>query len=198
MSHFGRDRTLNLEAAVSKPSSVVHLLTARSRRAGTTPTALEELYRAHVVFVATLAYKVLGRDDEIDDIVQDVFMAALRGIAALRDPSAVRPWLGSVTVRVVRRRLRLLRLRRWWGLLDAPEYESVAAPGATPEDRATLARIYTILDELPVDQRVAWCLRHVEGYELAAVAGACECSLATAKRRIAAAHAAVTEEFSDA
>ena len=43
------------------------------------------------------------------------------------------------------------------------------------------------LAELPARERAAWLLRHVEGYELAEVARLCECSLATAKRRIAAA-----------
>jgi RNA polymerase sigma-70 factor (ECF subfamily) len=39
--------------------------------------------------------------------------------------------------------------------------------------------------------RIAWTLRMVEGLELAEVASACGCSLATAKRRIAAAEVVV-------
>ena len=39
----------------------------------------------------------------------------------------------------------------------------------------------------PSDQRIAWSLRYVEGYALGEVASACGCSLATAKRKIAAA-----------
>jgi RNA polymerase sigma-70 factor (ECF subfamily) len=155
------------------------------------------VFREHAGFVATVAFKLLGRDEEVDDIVQDVFVIALRGLDGLRDPAAVRPWLAAVTVRLVHRRLRARRLRRWCGLEDAPEYETLQAPGATPEDRALLARIYEILDQLPVDQRVAWCLRFVHGYRLDFVAEACGCSLATAKRRIGAAHAVLESVVND-
>ena len=43
------------------------------------------------------------------------------------------------------------------------------------------------LDRLGVAERVAWTLRYVEGEPLGTVAELCECSLATAKRRIRAA-----------
>jgi RNA polymerase sigma-70 factor (ECF subfamily) len=195
----GRDTQYPSLLSMPPPRPHVHLVVTPLPRAerAVASTPLAEVFRAHSAFVATVAYKLLGRDDEVDDVVQDVFLAALRGLGALRDPDALRPWLASVTVRVVRRRLRLRRLRRWCGLEDAPEYEALAAPGASPEDRAQLARVYELLDGLPVDHRVAWCLRHVQGYGLEPVADACGCSLATAKRRIAAAHAVLTEALSD-
>jgi RNA polymerase sigma-70 factor (ECF subfamily) len=161
------------------------------------PVPLQQIFRQHAPFVASLAYRLTGRNDEVDDIVQDVFMVAIRGMSALRDPSAVRQWLATGTVRLARKRLRTLRLRRWVGLDDAPEYETLAAPGATPEDRALLARIYEVLERLPADHRVSWSLRHVEGYDLDSVAGMCGCSLATAKRWIAAAHAELERAVSD-
>ena len=41
--------------------------------------------------------------------------------------------------------------------------------------------------------RVAWILRRVDGHSVAEVATLCECSPATAKRRIAAAAVAIEE-----
>jgi RNA polymerase sigma-70 factor (ECF subfamily) len=49
-----------------------------------------------------------------------------------------------------------------------------------------------------VEHRVAWTLRYVEGEKLERVAEHCGCSLATAKRRIAAAHAKIQSELEDA
>jgi RNA polymerase sigma-70 factor (ECF subfamily) len=46
-----------------------------------------------------------------------------------------------------------------------------------------------------VEQRLAWTLRHIEGERLEDVAARCGCSLATAKRRIAAAHAHLQAEM---
>ena len=48
--------------------------------------------------------------------------------------------------------------------------------------------VYRALDAISAPERVAWTLRHVEGESLEEVALLCDCSLATAKRRIASAH----------
>src|SRR5689334_1289332 len=66
---------------------------------------IASLFRQHARFVAWVALPILGRDEELNDIVQDVFMAAMRGLDRLRDPSAVREWLKIVTVRTARRHL---------------------------------------------------------------------------------------------
>ena len=52
---------------------------------------------------------------------------------------------------------------------------------------AELRIIDGIIDQLPTNDRMAWMLRHVEGYALQEAADACGCSLATVKRRVAAA-----------
>jgi RNA polymerase sigma-70 factor (ECF subfamily) len=54
-----------------------------------------------------------------------------------------------------------------------------------------------ILDGIPANQRIAWALRYVEGEPLEGVATLSGCSLATAKRRIAAASRVLEEAFSD-
>ncbi len=161
------------------------------------PASLDGIFRRYARYVAGVALRLLGRDDEVDDLIQDVFLDAVRGLRGLRDPEAIRGWLATVTVRRARRRLRVRRLRALLGLDRAPTYESLAAPGATAEERALLARVYAVLDGMPVDLRVAWALRHVAGERLDAVARACGCSLATAKRRIAAAQRILDGELRD-
>ena len=69
--------------------------------------------------------------------------------------------------------------------------------GVSAEDRVLLANVYRVLDRVPTAERVAWSLRYVEGVALDEVARLCECSLATAKRRIAAAQAQIHEELGD-
>ena len=154
---------------------------------------VELLFRRYSPYVATIAMRLLGRDDEVDDVVQDVFLAAFRGFGALADPNATKGWLATVTVRTVRRRLRARRLRGFLRLDAMPEYEDVAAPGASSEERALLARVYRALDGVPADHRIAWALRHIEGESLGSVAQLCGCSLATAKRWITSTHAIVAK-----
>ena len=160
------------------------------------PEAVEDLFRRYAPYVATIALRLLGRHDEVDDVVQDVFLAAVRGLRRLREPAAARAWLATVTVRVARRRLLSRRMRALLGI-DAYDYEDVAAHGATPEQQSLLAGVYRALDRLPPNQRIAWSLRVVDGESLERVAVLCDCSLATAKRRIAAARARVEKVLSD-
>ena len=157
---------------------------------------LDQAFRLYSRYVAAIAKRLVGRDDDVDDVVQDVFLRAHKGLGELREPDALKAWLATVTVRVARRKLKLRRLGRVFGLGEAPEYEQVASAGANAEDRALLARLYAVLDTLPVDNRIAWTLRHIEGEKLEEVAGLAGCSLATAKRRIAAAQETIDGAFS--
>jgi RNA polymerase sigma-70 factor (ECF subfamily) len=84
--------------------------------------------------------------------------------------------------------MRLLGLDR--GADDAT-LAALAAPGTNPDQRAELALVDRALEAVSANVRIAWMLRMVEGLELTEVASACGCSLATAKRRIAAADVAV-------
>jgi RNA polymerase sigma-70 factor (ECF subfamily) len=153
-----------------------------------TPLSLDEAFRRYASYVAAVATRLLGRDDEVNDVVQDVFVAALTGLGTLREPAAVKAWLATLTVRTAGRKLRLRRLKSFIGIDDGDGYLDLASDEASPEERALLGRVYALLDEMPVSRRVAWTLRYVEGHDLEAVARLCNCSLATAKRRIAAAH----------
>jgi RNA polymerase sigma-70 factor (ECF subfamily) len=154
---------------------------------------VRDVFRAYSRYVASIALRLLGRDDDVDDVVQEVFVVAIRGLRTLREPRAVRGWLAKITVRIARRRLRARRLRAFVGLDAAPSYAQLVV-GAPQELALAIVRAYRVLDRLPVDIRIAWTLRYVEGESLEDVAAMCGCSLATAKRRIARARAELDVE----
>lgn len=156
--------------------------------------ALDQFFRRYASYVAKIGHRLLGRDDEVDDLVQDVFLAAHRGIRSLREVDAIKGWLATVAVRKCRRRLRARRMRVFLRIDADSDYNEVADESATPEQRAMLAAVYRTLDALPANQRIAWSLRYVEGEKLERVAELCGCSLATAKRRIKAAHETIKRE----
>jgi RNA polymerase sigma-70 factor, ECF subfamily len=158
------------------------------------PLDIDELFRELAPYVAAVGLRLLGRRDEVDDLVQDVFLDAHRAREKLRVRHEAKRWLTVVAVRRARRRLRVRRLRGWLQLDEHDPRADPIAPGATPEDAAFAAQMYAVLDRLPVEQRLAWTLRHVQGEELKTVAELVGCSLATVKRRIAAAHDAMTKE----
>ena len=161
----------------------------------TESVTVDQLYDQYSRYVAAIGLRLLGNDSEVDDLVQDVFLDAVRGIGKLRDPKATRGWLATLTVRTARRRLRRNRIRRLLVGNESPDYARLVDHAASPEQRLLLTRTYQVLDTLPANQRLAWILRHVEGESLTAVALRCECSLASAKRYIARAHARLQKEF---
>jgi len=161
------------------------------------PLDADSVFRRYAAYVAAIAHRLLGRDHEVDDTVQEVFVIAVRGLSQLREPAALKGWLARITVRVARRRLRMRRLRTFLGLDEATLYDSMVDEAASPEQRVLVGRVYRALDGLPADHRIAWSLRHMEGEKLEDVAVLCNCSLATAKRRIAAAARVLEEALSD-
>ena len=92
--------------------------------------AQEALFRRHARMALGLAHRLLPRDEEVDDIVQDCFVSALKRLGSLDNPQAFAAWLGSIVVRTVGKRLRRRRLMTRLGL-RAPEEidpDAIAAP----------------------------------------------------------------------
>jgi len=153
-----------------------------------TEPGLDALYARYAPYVAAIATRILGRQAEVEDVVQEVFSLAVGGLRRREDHREIKSWLATVTVR---RSVHQLRLRRFWSafdLADEPSYEQLADQSADPQERELISDVYRALDRLPPRQRVPWVLRYVEGQSLEQVAETCDCSLATVKRRISAAH----------
>lgn len=159
---------------------------------------LADWFRRFAPYVARIGYRLLGRDEEVDDLVQDVFLAAHRGLAEARSEGAVRAWLMTVAVRIARKRLRRRRLLQFLHLDGREEIGAAAAIEDSAGRKAQLVLLRAALDRLPVDGRIAWVLHCVEGETLERVAETCGCSLATVKRRIRAAQEALEGEVGDA
>lgn len=146
------------------------------------PLSMDAAYRKYSAYVAYIGIRIIGRDDELDDLVQDVFIEAIKGLKSLRDAAAIKGWFATVTVRLATRRLRMQKLRRTLGFSQV-DHDAVW-PGASPEQNAAISKVYRSLQGVAAKQRAAWILRVVEQEPLDHVAKACGCSLATAKRWI--------------
>ncbi len=145
--------------------------------------AFAALYKAHARYVAGVAYRLLGHPAEVDDVVQDTFVAALRGLAQLQEPAALRRWLIIVATRQVQQRL-AQRTRKYHISRNLVE----VLREKTDMDTATrVDDLFDALGRLDPKVRLPWILVRVEGQALTDAAEACEISLATLKRRVATA-----------
>lgn len=152
--------------------------------------AEEALFRRHAPGVLTFARRLARDRQDADDVLQETFEIAFKHLDDLRDPRALRSWLLQIAVRQTQRRFRRLRRLGWFGRRVPGDPETLVdqvAHDVSGEQRAELALLDVALDRLGDDERLAWMIRHVEGKDLEETATLCGCSLATVKRRIAAA-----------
>jgi RNA polymerase sigma-70 factor (ECF subfamily) len=157
--------------------------------------AQEALFRRYARMVNGLAFRMLGRDADVDDLVQDSFLEAFKSLHRLDNPAVFGSWLGSIVVRTASKRLRKRSLLNRLGLRRATpiDADSVISSRASPEINAELTALYGALDPMHPEARVALVLYRVEGMTLPEVAEAMGISLSTAKRRLATADKVLAE-----
>ena len=148
--------------------------------------AQETLFRRHARMALGLAHRLLPQDNEVDDLVQDCFVSALKRLSSLDNPQAFAAWLGSIVVRAVGKRLRRRRLLSRLGLRVPEEIDpdAIAAPSVPGDVAVELRRVYAIVAQLPAQARVALVLRRVDGLEVPEIARRMGVGLSTVKRRL--------------
>jgi RNA polymerase sigma-70 factor (ECF subfamily) len=144
------------------------------------PVDFDQVFREYAAYVAAIGLKIMGRDDDLDDLVQEVFIEAHRGLRRLREPGALKSWLARIMVRRTIRKLRRTRVLMLFGLEPPSAYAEIADASASPDERAQVALAYRSLEA----ERVVWVLRHIEGESLDDIAQMCACSKSTVQRRL--------------
>jgi len=162
------------------------------------PWAFDALFRRHARRINGLALRVIGRDADVDDLVQDTFASALSSLHRLAEPAAFGGWLSSILVRtaskMIRRRRLLARLGFGRSSL-AVDLDALIAPSVPPDEAAELRRLYALAQDLPAELRIPLILQRVEGMELDQIGTIIGASIATVKRRIAKAEDTLRASF---
>jgi RNA polymerase sigma-70 factor, ECF subfamily len=98
----------------------------------------EMLYRRHAGSLLAMTVRLLANRGEAEEIVQDTFVTAFEQLGTLREPGAVRAWLGQIAVNLVRRRFRGARMvapttPRWrrWQIPGCPPTSAPSWPSST-------------------------------------------------------------------
>ena len=63
--------------------------------------ALDDLLAGYLPLIYNIVGRALNGHADVDDVVQETMLRAVRGLAGLRDPAAFRSWLVAVAVRQV-------------------------------------------------------------------------------------------------
>ncbi|HVY40318.1 MAG TPA: RNA polymerase sigma factor [Polyangia bacterium] len=149
-------------------------------------TAAVAIWDRHAGRVHRFLLRALTQSsEEVEDLTQEIFLRIFTRPRAIREPAALREFVMSVAVRVLRWELRRRWVRRWVRLTPTGAMPDTPVEGAADEEaRQALRRCYAILDGLGERERVAFVLRQMEGMKMEEVAEQMRVSVSTAKRLV--------------
>jgi RNA polymerase sigma-70 factor (ECF subfamily) len=166
-----------LKRRVSDDSSLVESVVAGDSH------AVAELFDRYSYVIRGVFIRAMGNTNDLEDLMQEAFLTIVRRCSTLRNPDALRSFVVSIAIRIARNELRRRAFRQFIGLQDV--VDPPVTPAHDPEAAEGVRRLYDVLSRLDTDSRLAFVVRHLEGYELTEAADICNCSLATIKRRLA-------------
>lgn len=178
------------DAAARKDGAVADL---RGRRLNDTaivegvlrgePAAANALYEAYSGMIFRRVWRILGPDDEAEDVAQQIFAQVLSTIDKLENPAALGGWIARVAFGTIRKELRRRSYRR--ALFLASEAVVETASSADEETRFVTRRAFAVLEKMKPEDRMVFVMYFVDGETHPEIAEAAGWSLSTAKRRVA-------------
>jgi RNA polymerase sigma-70 factor (ECF subfamily) len=154
--------------------------------------AQDELYHRFRRQVAGNLYRVLGDRGDLEDLVQEVFVIAFRGLDRFRGDARLSTWLYRICVNVALGRIRTRKRRP--AAIGVADLDSAAAdpslverpetPERSLERRRDQARVYEVLELLPPKKRIVLYLHEIEGLDLKEIAYLVDSNPVTVRTRL--------------
>ncbi len=142
--------------------------------------AFERLYRRHVPRINSLARWLLGKD-EVDDVIQDVFVRMWEKLHTFRGKSAFSTWLHRLATNVILRRREQHGVHEWRHSGTGHDLGRACATAESPGLRVDLE---SAVDQLPEGARLVFVLHDVEGYKHREVAEMLGISVGTSRSQL--------------
>ena len=144
--------------------------------------AYEELVRLHYARALATATHLLGNREDAEDLAQEAFVRAHRGLASFRHAGSFAGWLRRILVHLARDRFRRREREPRRASLAAAEGLSAGRdPGAQARGQELVLRVGEAVRSLPENLRLALVLRTFDGLAYAEVAEALGVTPATAR-----------------
>lgn len=153
--------------------------------------ALARFVRESQADVWRLAAHLVDRG-AADDLTQEVYERALRGLHAFRGESSARTWLLSIA-----RRTCVDTIRRRTRMRTREERLRTLAVDRSAEPITHDIELHELLEALDPDRRAAFVLTQLLGYGYAEAAEVCGCPVGTIRSRVARARAELVDRWVD-
>ena len=168
------------EPAGGDSADFVSRLRAGDRR------AFEELVRTQQHRVYGLALRMLGNASEAEDVAQEAFLRAHRGLAEFWGDARLSTWLYAIVSRLCLNRLAgsERRLARHGEETLARLVDANPGPDQALERGELEEALHRAIGELPEERRIVVVLRDVEGLAYEEIAEALELPIGTVRSRL--------------
>lgn len=145
-------------------------------------SAFESLYARHAPNALAFLRRMVRDDALAEDLLQVTFLSFVRARGRYEPRVGVRAWMFAIAANAGRDALRRRKTRREVELSPTVS-ATLSAPDAGAPDPRARERLREALQQLPVDQREAVVLHHLQGLPFEEVATAVGASLSAAKVR---------------
>ena len=169
--------------------------------------AFARLMRLYEKRIFNYTYRMLGSKEEAEDLTQDIFVAAFRGMPRFRGEARFSTWLYRIALNQTRNRIKYLSRRNFFarkarremvGSNQRAEYlETVADSGPSPEQwimaKDLASRVQACLEQLGHQAQQILVLRDVQGFSYEELSEMLSLNLGTVKSRLHRARTALQE-----
>ncbi|MHC4120165.1 MAG: RNA polymerase sigma factor [Planctomycetota bacterium] len=127
-------------------------------------SAFDRIVERYSSDVGALANRLLGWPGEVEDVSQEIFLAAYLGLKRFRCECSLRSWLFTITINKCRthRRKRLLRLRTFSRAAGKAPEPATRPVHENPMDAETFNRVKNAVAALPARYREPIVLRYLQ------------------------------------
>lgn len=161
---------------------------AVAKATGGDEDAFRVLVERHSRSVYRLAYRMTGRAEDAEDVVQETFVRAYKQLARFESRSNFATWLYRIGFNCAIDYLRARPKRETGEAHEELDRRPIRADGPTMDDLVFAgevgARLQQALSTLSAQERAAFLMRHYHGYSIEEICGALELKTNAAKHSI--------------
>ena len=198
-----------LEAAALKSADsyrksdvlMAHESVAAARKTEASTLEFAALYERYKRRVYGTVLHIVGQGDEVEDVVQNVFLQIHRSLGRYKGQSLLSTWIYRISVNVALQHVRKRKRRRLFIRFMPGDYESESSGvdiRYQNDTREVLRGLYQALDKLSEKKRTVFVLYELDGLPLDVISDICQIPVNTVRSRLHAARTELTNHLKQA
>lgn len=157
------------------------------KAAGGDQSAFESIYRASSKFVYNVAWRIVSKHEDAEEVTQEVFLTVYRKLSSFKFQSSLKTWIYRVTINIALNYAKKLSRTR----NKTTEYnEQIHCAGVLGEAEAIVDKehneklVKVLLNTLTSDQKTCMVLRNIEGLSYREIADVLNININTVRSRL--------------